>query len=326
MTTITTMKQSVYVNLIVLVQNHPCLYDTSNSLYKNTKYKNDRWSEIANSLGEQAEWCKSTWTYLRNQFMKRLNANNFKRSGDGGDSLDFQKWPHFRAMQFLRKYHHPRKTSGNFDNEEDTITIQLSDGDSTSNQPDVKFDETNFGSSSTSSSPIASTASNTYLFQNNLTTSNTFTVFEGDSTANFPHKKNHILTPDSESSTSNFPSALTTSKSNPIIIQPKNPFANTIYLQSSSPTMQYPVAPLTFVQLESPPNPLCSTSNIQNKHASGKSSKLSSYNLSHPIRSSPPFHTPVTKPEYSSKLDIFEPSNSPSVAPTTPLSSGHQKK
>ena len=53
------MKQSVYVNLIVLVQNHPCLYDTSNSLYKNTKYKNDRWSEIANSLGEQGKLQKA---------------------------------------------------------------------------------------------------------------------------------------------------------------------------------------------------------------------------------------------------------------------------
>ncbi|XP_065560024.1 uncharacterized protein LOC136027035 isoform X1 [Artemia franciscana] len=129
------------------------------------------------------------------------------------------------AVQAFEAY---KRTSENFDNEEDTITIQLSDGDFTSSQPDVKFDETNFGSSSTSSSLIASTASNTYFFQNNLTTSNTFTVFEGNFTANFPHKKNHILTPDSESSTSNFPSALTTSKSNSIIIQPKNPFANTI--------------------------------------------------------------------------------------------------
>ena len=112
-------------------------------------------------------------------------------------------------------------------------------------------------------------------------TLNIFTVFGGDSATSLHHKKNHLLPP--ESSTSTFLSVLTTSKPYlPVIIQPKNSFSTTIYPQSSSPAMQYLVAPHTFVQCESPPNPLFSTSTMQNKHASVKSSKFSSQSFSQP--------------------------------------------
>ena len=130
-------------------------------------------------------------------------------------------------------------------------------------------------------------------------------VFGGDSTTSLHHNKNHLLPPDPEYSTSTFLSVHTTSKPYLlVIIQPKNPFSSTIYPQSSSPAMQYPVAPHTFVQCESPPNPLFCTSTMQNKHASVKSSKFSSQSLSHPLYSNSPFQTPVTTPEYSSIFDI----------------------
>ena len=42
----------------------------------------------------------------------------------------------------------------NLDNKADTITIHLSDGDFTSSQPNLNFDETYLGSSFNFSSPI----------------------------------------------------------------------------------------------------------------------------------------------------------------------------
>jgi hypothetical protein len=47
------------------------------------------------------------------------------------------------------------------ENEEETNTIQLSDGDFTPSPPDFNFEEADFESPFTSSSPTVSTASNT---------------------------------------------------------------------------------------------------------------------------------------------------------------------
>jgi hypothetical protein len=127
-------------------------------------------------------------------------------------------------------------------------------------------------------------------------------------------KKIRILPPDFESSPSTFPSVPTASKPNPSIYQPKMPHSRTIYIGNSSPTTQYPAAPHTFLQPESSPNPLCSTSIMQNKHASVKSFKFSS----------PPKHQPQYR--NTPTFNIFEPSNSPSAAPKTPCGSKTTKK
>lgn len=46
------VKVEAYMDLIAFVQNHPCLYDTSNNSYKNAKFKNDRWNQIAVEIGQ----------------------------------------------------------------------------------------------------------------------------------------------------------------------------------------------------------------------------------------------------------------------------------
>jgi hypothetical protein len=53
-------------------------------------------------------WCRETWGYLRSEFFKKLSARKEKRSGDGGGDDIYIKWPHFKALQFLIKYHKPR--------------------------------------------------------------------------------------------------------------------------------------------------------------------------------------------------------------------------
>ncbi|KAK2702150.1 hypothetical protein QYM36_019280 [Artemia franciscana] len=118
-------------DLICLVQDKPCLYDTAHQDYKKTKLKDLLWAEISEQLNEPEDWCRKSWSYVRGEFMKRYSARKEGRlSGGDGEEDENINWPLFRYLMFLIKYYNPRKTSGNLPDMSKEVVVVAATGES----------------------------------------------------------------------------------------------------------------------------------------------------------------------------------------------------
>jgi predicted transcriptional regulator len=59
--------------LIILVQEHECLYNLGNPNYDNNLMKDNVWKDIARHLRTTPDDCKSKWTLLRAYYRRALS-------------------------------------------------------------------------------------------------------------------------------------------------------------------------------------------------------------------------------------------------------------
>ena len=108
--------------LINLVKNYPCLFEKSDSMYKNSKHKEQIWEEISTVFENElsgnvsikvlfklhlmlnffifiARGAKELWTKLRSQFMGFLRRL-IKPSGSGKGRRPYFR--HEEAMAFIK--------------------------------------------------------------------------------------------------------------------------------------------------------------------------------------------------------------------------------
>ncbi|XP_031337842.1 transcription factor Adf-1-like [Photinus pyralis] len=106
--------------LIGLVFVREAIWNKKNKYHHNCVILNKLWKEVAEGCGVPATSAKAQWKRLRQTFIKKLSEQPVKRSGDGvEDDTETSDWPFFKSLLFLKDSCAPRKTEGNFSNEED---------------------------------------------------------------------------------------------------------------------------------------------------------------------------------------------------------------
>ncbi|TDG45269.1 hypothetical protein AWZ03_008331 [Drosophila navojoa] len=85
------------VILISMVSQEQALYNPKNPLYRNTKSKDEKWSEIANHVGWTDAQCKAKWKAMRDQYCRELKRAKANTKGT-------VKWKYFKELDFLRPY------------------------------------------------------------------------------------------------------------------------------------------------------------------------------------------------------------------------------
>ncbi|XP_075707250.1 uncharacterized protein LOC142741802 [Rhinoderma darwinii] len=102
--------------LILLVQEHPAIWDTRSEAYHNRTVKEDAWEVVAKNLFEQ-EWeiqdIKTRWRSCRDQFRREMGERG--RSGDGASRK--RPYMYTKQLMFLKDIMEMRTTT---DNLEDT--------------------------------------------------------------------------------------------------------------------------------------------------------------------------------------------------------------
>ncbi|XP_014663552.1 PREDICTED: uncharacterized protein LOC106806200 isoform X1 [Priapulus caudatus] len=98
--------------LIVLVQDHPELYDIGSKSYKDVQRRDHVWSEIGEILGKTGRYCKAHWTNLRDSFNKYLKKmKDQKRSGSKATKV--REYRYAQQLSFLLPFLQTRPTSSN---------------------------------------------------------------------------------------------------------------------------------------------------------------------------------------------------------------------
>ncbi|KAH7977954.1 hypothetical protein HPB49_004037 [Dermacentor silvarum] len=91
--------------LIALVEERPCLWNSKDIHYHNRHVKEMAMREITEQLGAgfTESMVKSKWANLRSQFQREVRK--IKDSAQGGHPLDryVPKWAHYQQLQFLRQ-------------------------------------------------------------------------------------------------------------------------------------------------------------------------------------------------------------------------------
>ncbi|KAL3257581.1 hypothetical protein MRX96_017037 [Rhipicephalus microplus] len=100
--------------LIALVEERPCLWNSKDIHYHNRHVKEMAMREITERLGHgfTESIIKSKWANLRSQFQREVRK--IKESAQGGHPLDryMSKWAHYQQLQFLRQEDTPESLSG----------------------------------------------------------------------------------------------------------------------------------------------------------------------------------------------------------------------
>ncbi|KAL1467265.1 hypothetical protein MTO96_005818 [Rhipicephalus appendiculatus] len=100
--------------LIALVEERPCLWNSKDIHYHNRHVKEMAMREITEQLGHgfTESMVKSKWANLRSQFQREVRK--IKESAQGGHPLDryMPKWAHYQQLQFLRQDDTPESPSG----------------------------------------------------------------------------------------------------------------------------------------------------------------------------------------------------------------------
>ncbi|XP_037938973.1 GATA zinc finger domain-containing protein 10 [Teleopsis dalmanni] len=83
--------------LITLVSQEQALYNPKHTNYRNTQRKDQKWLEIAESVGWPESQCKAKWKAMRDQYCRELKRSKFNVKAN-------VKWKYFKDLEFLRPY------------------------------------------------------------------------------------------------------------------------------------------------------------------------------------------------------------------------------
>ncbi|XP_034483119.1 bromodomain-containing protein DDB_G0280777 [Drosophila innubila] len=83
--------------LISLVSQEQALYNPKHQLYRSTKSKDEKWSEIGVHVGWTDAQCKAKWKAMRDQYCRELKRAKANTKGN-------VKWKYFKELDFLRPY------------------------------------------------------------------------------------------------------------------------------------------------------------------------------------------------------------------------------
>ncbi|KAM8708094.1 hypothetical protein ACLKA7_015119 [Drosophila subpalustris] len=83
--------------LISLVSQEQALYNPKHQLYRSTKSKDEKWSEIGVHVGWTDAQCKAKWKAMRDQYCRELKRAKVNTKGN-------VKWKYFKELDFLRPY------------------------------------------------------------------------------------------------------------------------------------------------------------------------------------------------------------------------------
>lgn len=95
------------IELIELVRQFSCLWDSRMSTYKNKNIKENAWTSISEIMGFSIDACQSRWLALRQRFAKEKREWQSVPSGSGADVSN--KWPLFELLLFVDNIVKPRK-------------------------------------------------------------------------------------------------------------------------------------------------------------------------------------------------------------------------
>lgn len=102
---------SFYMEEILIngVANHPELYDTSCTLYRDRNQKDLAWRRISEEIGQPEYFCRKKWKSLRDTYTKEKRKNNERRNGSAAGVGT--KWRFATVMRFLDPFITARETS-----------------------------------------------------------------------------------------------------------------------------------------------------------------------------------------------------------------------
>ncbi|EDV97579.1 putative uncharacterized protein DDB_G0271606 [Drosophila grimshawi] len=83
--------------LISLVSQEQALYNPKHQLYRSTKSKDEKWTEIGSRVGWTDTQCKGKWKAMRDQYCRELKRAKLNTKGN-------VKWKYFKELDFLRPY------------------------------------------------------------------------------------------------------------------------------------------------------------------------------------------------------------------------------
>ncbi|XP_055383209.1 uncharacterized protein LOC129613249 isoform X2 [Condylostylus longicornis] len=84
--------------LIEVMRDLPCLWDKSDLKYKDKKFKEEKWEEIADHFNTTVKICKLKWRNLRDRYLKEKRKSNTS-SGNKFQSNSF--WKYSDTLSFL---------------------------------------------------------------------------------------------------------------------------------------------------------------------------------------------------------------------------------
>nr|XP_027225118.1 uncharacterized protein LOC113817296 [Penaeus vannamei] len=109
--------------LIVLVRNHPVLYDLSEPKYMDSGLKQRIWKNIGQELKVDSTLCKGRWNNIRDNYRKSLKKTSAKR----GQSAKKKIYKYSEQLSFLKKYIYERKPKGYIASQQDEESDQDDD-------------------------------------------------------------------------------------------------------------------------------------------------------------------------------------------------------
>ncbi|XP_016332238.1 transcription factor Adf-1-like [Sinocyclocheilus anshuiensis] len=100
--------------LILLVSEHPCLYQMTSPDYHNVNLKNNAWRNISFAVGLPVEKCRKKWKYLRDTYKREKNEEKERKRSGSGAAGGNRRWKFMSILNFLEPYIQDRDTSSNF--------------------------------------------------------------------------------------------------------------------------------------------------------------------------------------------------------------------
>ncbi|XP_075976644.1 uncharacterized protein LOC142976920 [Anticarsia gemmatalis] len=84
--------------LIEFVRQHPCLYDTKDTYYKNVARKKKLWEQIGHEINKSGDVAKNKWKGLRDNYLRYKKE---VAGTTGQTTKKFTKWAWAAPLQFL---------------------------------------------------------------------------------------------------------------------------------------------------------------------------------------------------------------------------------
>ncbi|XP_067008278.1 uncharacterized protein [Anabrus simplex] len=122
--------------LIKEVRSHPCLYDKTLEIYKDTNAKEKAWSSIGQALQQDPKILKVEWKKLRDCFREALKRE--KRCLNDQPDRTFAQWKYRTEMEFILPFMNSRE---NISCAPDTSQITPFESDCSVNKIDIEEEE-----------------------------------------------------------------------------------------------------------------------------------------------------------------------------------------
>ncbi|XP_077974920.1 uncharacterized protein LOC144411659 [Styela clava] len=97
--------------LIALVEEYPCLYNTTQDSYRRKDFKGNAWAEIAREMGMPWQECENKWKNLRDKYRREKKKRAELKSGAAASHR--VEWSLMRSLEFLEPFTAMRSTTSN---------------------------------------------------------------------------------------------------------------------------------------------------------------------------------------------------------------------